>query len=170
MFSFLPLSHQRPNPAPWCLTASTWSCRPPWTTAPTSCWRPQFGPLGATVSARAGPTATPGRVAGRVWPAGPSASWRGSYRVRTVGTATGIGAGTGRWAATGAARSSAKNPAPATTSVHCEAHTYTQERKSSPTQVHTPEWWTWGRMQCKKNGQVEACGDQSWRRLVWLER
>lgn len=147
--SCLALSHQRPNPAPWCSTATTWSSQPPWTTAPTSCWRPRFGLQGATAWAPAGPTATPGRAAGRAWPAGPSASWRGWYRARMVGTGTGIEAATGRWAATGAARSSARSPAPATTSVHCDTHTHacihTGKQTHPHTHVHTHQTEGYGR-------------------------
>lgn len=122
MFLCSCLSHQRPSPAPWCLTASTWSCRPPSITAPTSCWRPRFGPQGATLWVRAGLTVTRGRAAGRVWPVGPSASWPAWCRARTVETATEIGDATGRWVAIGGARSSGKSPVPAMTSAHCDAH------------------------------------------------
>ena len=136
-FLNLPLSQQRPSPAPWCSTVCTWSCPPPWTTGPMSCWRPRSGPRGATVWAPAGPMGTPVRAAGRAWPAGPSASWRGWYHARTGETGTGIGAATGRWAAIGAARSSARSPALATTSAHCDTHT--QAKRHTPTHVHTQQ-------------------------------
>lgn len=141
--------HQRPNPVLRCLIATTWSFQPPWTTAPMSCLRRQFGLQGATAWAPVGSTVTPEWVAGRAWPAGLNASWRDWFHARTC--ETGIGGGTGRWAATGAARSSARSPAPATTSAHCDTHRIKKAKRRIPTHTHTE---IWGRGRCKKeNGK-----------------
>lgn len=116
------LSQQRPNPVPWCSTASIWSSQPPWTMAPMSCWRLPCGLPGVTAWALGGRTATQGQGAGRAWRAAPSASWLGWYHARTV--ETGTEDATGKWVVIGGAKSSVRNLAPAMTSAHCDTHKY----------------------------------------------